>query len=89
MKELEKSWKDKLIAMKYIIKVEHPTTLVPEKKTNISYVSKLNDDFTISCSADINNAYRFDSYEVAWLIAKTKNDGYYNMVDITIMGVSE
>ena len=71
--------------MKYIIKVEHLITMVPEKKTKTSYVSNLNDDFTISCSAYINNAYRFDSYEVAWLIAKIKDDSYNNIVDITII----
>lgn len=71
----------------FIIKVEHLITMVPEKKTKTSYVSKFNDDFTTSCSARIKNAYIFDSYEVAWLVAKTKYDNYYNEVDITIMEV--
>lgn len=74
---------------KYIIKVEHLITLVPVKKTKISYVSKLNDDFTTSCSANIDNAYRFDSYDVAWLVAKVKNDSYYNPVDVTIVELYE
>ena len=74
---------------KYIIKVEHLITMVPEKKTKTTYVSKLNDDFTISCSSNIDNAYRFDSYELAWLVAKTKNDSYYNLVDVTIMELYE
>lgn len=73
--------------MKYIVKIERLITMVPEKKTKISYVSQLHPDSNISCSANIKLAHKFDSYETAWLVAKTKKDKYYNEVDVTVMGV--
>ena len=72
---------------KYIIKLEHLITMVPVKKTRTTYVSQLNTDLTISCSKNINLAYVFESYEVAWLIAKTKVDNYFSEWEVTIMEV--
>lgn len=66
--------------MKYIVSVTFP-------KDKTRYISELNPDFTTACSADFNKAYRFASFEVAWIVAKMKQESYYSMCDVKVISL--
>ena len=79
---------------KYIISVTH-TRIYPgrpkeqQKEVNVTYVSELDDQFSISCSKDIKKAYKFYDYTLAWIVGKIKRESYYFEPGVKIVEVTE